>query len=108
MKFIIAQSTIAQSTVVVNEIAALVTGDDVKHNTLDLNDIVDTDHANYSVTLEGDQVVYEVNDLVILKYFGVYLKVVRAVAPFVKPLLALFSELKNDVAEIEGFMNRRK
>lgn len=108
MKFIIAQSTIAQSAVVVDEITALVTGDDVKHNTLDLNDIVDTDHANYSVTLEGDQVVYEVNDLVLLKYFSVYLKVVRAVAPIVKPLLALFSELKNDIAEIEGFMARRK
>lgn len=108
MKFIIAQSTIAQSAAVVNEITALVTGDDVKHNTLDLNDIVDTDHANYSVTLEGDQIVYEVNDLVILKYFGVYIKVVRAVAPFVKPLMALFTELKADIAEIEGFMGRRK
>lgn len=49
MKFIIAQSTIAQSAVVVDEITALV-----------------------------------------------------------KPLLALFSELKNDIAEIEGFMARRK
>lgn len=108
MKFIIAQSTIAQSAVVVNEITALVTGDAIKHTTLDVNDIVDTDHANYSVTLEGDQVVYEINDLVILKYFGIYLKVVRAVAPLVKPLMALFIELKADVAEIEGFMARRK
>lgn len=108
MKFIIAQSTIAQSAVVVNEITALVTGDAIKHTTLDVNDIVDTDHANYSVTLEGDQVVYEINDLVILKYFGIYIKVVRAVAPLVKPLMALFTELKADVAEIEGFMAHRK
>lgn len=110
MKFIIAQSTLAQSAVVVvvEEITALVTGETIKHNTLDVNDFVDTSHANYSVTLDGDQIVYEVNDLVLLKYFSVYLKVVRAVAPIVKPLMALFSELKNDIAEIEGFMARRK
>lgn len=106
MKFVIAQSTITQSTAQLNELSVIVTG--VPIDTIVMQDFVDTDHANHSVTLQGDDLVVEIDDAVFVKYMAVYIKVARVVMPFVAPLKALFKELRSDLESIHEFFDARK
>lgn len=65
------------------------------------------DRANIGVTLEGERLCLTINDEVFVKYFNVYLKVIKTVAPFIRPCINLFKTLKSDVSEIADFINAR-
>ena len=59
-------------------------------------------------TEAGTELMLEVNDSVILKYIGVYVKVIKFVMPFVEPVKALFGTLKDDFNDIIATLSERK
>lgn len=63
-----------------------------------------TDKANFSVTKLGEDVVYELNDEGLFKYMALYLKIARIVAPIMK----LMSELNSEVNAVVEFYNKSK
>lgn len=105
MKFIISASTVAQLNDATAEIACLVAGcTDITAAPIEADDT----HANHSIKLiDGDYVV-EINDEGLLKYMALYLKVAKAIAPFIKPIMGLMTALKDDVRELEAFFSAKK
>ena len=53
-----------------------------------------------SVTESGGDVTYEVSDDVFVCYLGIYLKLVRALAPVIKAVAGLSDDVRNLVAMI--------
>lgn len=104
MLFIIAASTVTQLNDVTNEIACLVSGDVSAPSELTTDD----SHANHSIKLVDGNYVFELNDEGLLKYMALYLKVAKAVAPFIKPIMGLMAALKDDVRELEDFFSAKK
>lgn len=70
--------------------------------------LLDDTHANHSIKLIDGEYVLEVNDEALFKYMALYLKIARIVAPFIKPAMALFATLKDDVRDIERFFLQLK
>ena len=67
-----------------------------------------TDLANIGVRQDGPHIVVEINDEVFVKYAKVYVRVIRFVAPLLKPAKAFFAAFNEDVRDIENFMARRR
>ena len=65
-------------------------------------------YAGYTLNEDESELTLEISDEVIFKYMGVYVKVVRAVIPFVKPVMTLFESILDDVREIGQMLNERK
>ena len=65
-------------------------------------------YVGYTLNEDESELTLEVSDEVILKYVGIYVKVVRAVIPFVKPVMTLFESILDDVREIGQMLNERK
>ena len=66
------------------------------------------DRVNVVLTQDENHLCLTINDELFIKYFNLYIKVVNTVAPFIKPLLGLFKELKSDVSDLTDFINARK
>ena len=58
------------------------------------------DLKHVSVTESGGEVTYEISDDVLVCYLGVYLKLVRALAPVIKAVAGLSDDVRNLVAMI--------
>ena len=59
-------------------------------------------------TEAGIGLMLEVNDSVILKYIGVYVKVIEFVMPFIGPVKALLGALKDDFDDITTTLSERE
>lgn len=67
-----------------------------------------TEFKNFSVTFQDDNVVYEINDEVLLKYMRMYARIAKIVIPFIEPVKHLFATIKKDMDGIQSFMAERK
>ena len=65
-------------------------------------------YVGYTLNEDESELTLEISDEVIFKYMGVFVKVVRAVIPFVKPVMTLFESILDDVREIGQMLNERK
>ena len=68
----------------------------------------DLKYVGYTLSEDESELTLEVSDEVILKYVGIYVKVVRAVVPFVKPAMVLFKSILDDIREIGQMLKERK
>ena len=67
-----------------------------------------TEFKNFSVTFQDDNVVYEINDELLLKYMRMYARVAKIIVPFIEPVKRLLSSIKEDMDGIQSFMAERK
>ena len=68
----------------------------------------DLKNVGYTLNEDESELTLEVSDEVILKYIGVYVKVIKFVMPFVRPVKALLGALKDDFDDIITTLNERK
>ena len=106
MQIIISKTVVEYVQLKSQHLACIITGDKPDNVPAAISDV--TDYANVSLVVADENVVIEVNDELFFKYMHMYLKVARLVAPFVKPLMSLFETIKDDVAEIDRFINQKK
>lgn len=67
-----------------------------------------TEFKNFSITQQGDDWVYEIDDQVLLKYMRMYVHIAKIVVPFIEPVKRLFSTIKEDMDDIQAFIAPRK
>lgn len=67
-----------------------------------------TEFKNFSITQQGDDWVYEIDDQVLLKYMRMYVRVAKIVVPFIEPVKRLISSIKKDMDDIQAFVAERK
>ena len=109
------------NTTTVQDCATLIVGELVKANVLtheegeEAQRIEPVSHlANFSVEVcpsspvRPSYVMVEINDELFFKYAKAYVKIVRFVAPFIKPAQAFFMTLKEEIQDIERFLLQRK
>lgn len=67
-----------------------------------------TEFKNFSITEQGADWVYEIDDQVLLKYMRMYVRIAKIVLPFIEPVKRLFSTIKEDMDNIQAFISERK
>ena len=68
----------------------------------------DLKYVGYTLNEDESELTLEVSDEVILKYVGIYVKVVRAIMPFVRPMVTLAGTLRDEILEIVRMLKERK
>lgn len=109
------------NTTTVQDTADLVVNELVKADVLtheegeEARKIEPVDHlANFSVDVcqglpgRPSHVIIEINDEIFFKYARTYVKVIRFIAPFIKPAQAFLAVLKDEMQDIERFLLQRK
>ena len=103
MKFVISKNTLTISQA---SVKTVIREFDVEVPSVSVNEIVamqveaTADLKHVSVTESGGEVTYEISDDVLVCYLGVYLKLVRALAPVIKAVAGLSDDVRNLVAMI--------
>jgi len=107
MRFIIANTT---ATAINNQVAdILVEGGLNAEDAVAATTIQEvTEFKNFSITQQGDDWVYEIDDQVLLKYMQMYVRIAKIVVPFIEPVKRLFSTIKEDMDDIQAFIAQRK
>lgn len=68
----------------------------------------DLKYAGYTLNEDESELTLEISDEVLIKYMDVYVKIARAILPFVKPMVTLIGTLRDDVREIAQMLSERK
>lgn len=111
MKIIMAQSTVRTGNEQSAELnIVLCDAFNLDNPITEYDDVVlTTEFENFSVTLDDDKnYVFELNDECVLKCMRLYVKAAKVLAPFIKPIMGLMNMLKDEYAEIEAFIGKRK
>lgn len=114
MKFIVAVTTLDESNKRLREVLSEVSElkipemSGIEAARYCVAETADLKYAGYTLNEDESELTLEISDEVILKYMGVYVKVVRAVIPFVKPVMTLFESILDDIREIGQMLNERK
>ena len=105
MKFVISKNTLTISQASVESVISELGATPFK-SSLSVDDLVrwqceqTKELKHVSVTEANGEVTYEISDDVLVCYLGVYLKLVRALAPVIKAVAGLSDDARNLVAMI--------
>lgn len=107
MRFIIANTT---ATAINNQVADVLVecglDKDTAITATTMQEV--TEFKNFSITQQGDEWVYEIDDQVLLKYMRMYVRIAKIIVPFIEPVKRLFSTIKEDMDDIQAFIAQRK
>lgn len=108
MKIIISKATMLALSTQADQIVFDLTGERRAHfGDVEAEMLQDT-YTNHRVELIDGEYILTINDEGLFKYMAVYLKIARAIKPFIAPVMNLLSSLKSDMKDIERFLNQRK